>query len=778
MDFLKSAVASAISKGPAFPYSFDDRIDTDASIWTLHNSTKREDGSKCSVFAFDVTANKSRLPLARNAVRKLRTLRHPGVIRVLDTVETETYIYVATERVTPLSWHAKRKSLSQETIKWGLHSVAKTVGFINNEATSVHGYIRTSTVFTTESGEWKLGGFEVLSSMKEEDAIIYNYGSLTPDSGRYSPPEIGKAGWGSIKSGPVHAIDAYLFGILMYEVFNSSYMGTDQLTQPKLVPVSMQPSYKRLISANPKVRLSVGAFLDQGMRSGGFFETPLIRLTDGIENLGVKDETERDELLEQLEGVSEDFPEDFFKVKVLPELVKSVEFGGGGPRVFSVIMKISSKLSEEEYEQRLNPVIVRLFASPDRALRVCLLDNLPQMIDHLPQKLVSNSIWPQMVAGFTDIAPLVREQTVKAVLVVVPKLTDRIINGELLRHLAKTANDEQAGIRTNTTICLGKIARNLGSGSRTKVLTAAFARALRDPFVHARNAALMALAATADVYSDEECATKILPGLCPSLIDKEKMIRDQTSKTMEIFMHRVRKYAQTLPDTISPPPGAAANTQANQPRMGAAQAEGAGWTGWAISSFTNKIASVSGQMQDAPNGATDDRPSSVPPLSNAQRPPPSTTSLKSLQSGPAVMKSSKPNPFAISAAPEKASEPDDDLDNGWDDAENAWGDGGDADNDVDPWAPASTEKAPASFASYDDKGEPDFEGWLSAQSKSKLPSKKPLPKGLTKTAKPHLSKANSTGTAVPKKTVAAPAKKKEEPKKAEEEDEGWGDEWD
>lgn len=28
-------------------------------------------------------------------------------------------------------------------------------------------------MFTSESGEWKLGGFDVLSSMKEEDAIIY-----------------------------------------------------------------------------------------------------------------------------------------------------------------------------------------------------------------------------------------------------------------------------------------------------------------------------------------------------------------------------------------------------------------------------------------------------------------------------------------------------------------------------------------------------------------------------------------------------------------------------
>lgn len=59
-------------------------------------------------------------------------------------------------------------------------------------------------------------------------------------------------------------------------------------------------------------------------------------------------------------------------------------------------------------------------------------------------------------------APVVREQTVKAVLSVVSKLSDRTINGDLLRYLAKTANDDQPGIRTNTTICLGKIAKNLG----------------------------------------------------------------------------------------------------------------------------------------------------------------------------------------------------------------------------------------------------------------------------------------------------------------------------
>lgn len=84
-------------------------------------------------------------------------------------------------------------------------------------------------------------------------------------------------------------------------------------------------------------------------------------------------------------------------MKILPELLKSVEFGGGGPKVFASVMKIGRKLSDEEWESKITPVIVRLFSNPDRAIRVCLLDCLPGMIDHLSQKVVNDRIFPQMV---------------------------------------------------------------------------------------------------------------------------------------------------------------------------------------------------------------------------------------------------------------------------------------------------------------------------------------------------------------------------------------------
>ncbi|OAK99700.1 ARM repeat-containing protein [Phaeosphaeriaceae sp. SRC1lsM3a] len=789
MDFLKSAVASAISKGPAFGYTFGDRVDLNDSIWTLHNGTKREDGSKCSIFAFDITANKSRLPLARNALRKLRTLRHPGVVKVLDTVETETYIYIATERLSPLSWHVKRKSLTEETTKWGLHNIAKTLKFVNADAASIHGCIRPASIFFSESGEWKLGGFDALSSVKEDDSVLPTYGSLIPDAGRYMAPEVSKGGWEVIKQNPTGAVDAYNFGVLIFEVFNGSYNSSEQLGQMKNIPPTMHQSYKRLLNPSPKARMNVGQFLDQGKRIGGFFQTPLIQVTEDIDNLGLKAEEERNELLGKLDEVADDFPADFFKMKVLPELLKSVEFGGGGAKVFSTVMQIGQKLSDDEYETQITPVVVRLFANPDRGIRVCLLDNLPLMIDHLPQKIVNDKIFPQMVTGFSDVAPVVREQTVKAVLTIVPKLSDRIINGELLRHLAKTANDEQPGIRTNTTICLGKIARNLGASSRAKVLSAAFARSLRDPFIHARNAALMALAATADLFSEEDCATKLLPIMCPSLVDKEKMIRDQAQKSIDIYLARIRKFAASMPDTVLPSPGLTAGGAA-APRIGTPAGD-TSWAGWAISSFTNKLASTSGQIGAgaSANGAADQRSSSVPPTTTASKPPVPLASKPGMQLH--ATKSTTTIPTVMSPDPAAA------FDDEAEDFDNDWGGFGDdtetaepptQEEEEDPWGTPAVSK-PTTTTSYDDKGEPDFAGWLAAQSQGKKPLKNPLPKGLNKstttttTAKstrPVIGgRSSTTGSATTRKVVVPPKKevKKEEPKKNEDEEEGWGDAW-
>ena len=195
----------------------------------------------------------------------------------------------------------------------------------------------------------------------------------------------------------MHVTDSWGFAELTYEAFNGSLTSVDQLSQPKKIPPAMSAAYKRLITANPKSRLSVAHFLEQGLRSGSFFDIPLIHISEFVENMGVKDHDEREMFLEKLERTGDQFPEDFFKMKVLPELLKSVEFGGGGPKVFGAVLQIGDKLSSEEWQALISPVVVRLFSLPDRATRVLLLDNLDRMIDHLSKRVVNDKIFPEMV---------------------------------------------------------------------------------------------------------------------------------------------------------------------------------------------------------------------------------------------------------------------------------------------------------------------------------------------------------------------------------------------
>lgn len=84
---------------------------------------------------------------------------------------------------------------------------------------------------------------------------------------------------------------------MIYEAFNGSFTGVEQAGQTTGIPPSMHSGYKRLVNPNAKARISVANFLDQGRRNGSFFDIPLIKLTDDIDNLGVKNPGEKEHFL-------------------------------------------------------------------------------------------------------------------------------------------------------------------------------------------------------------------------------------------------------------------------------------------------------------------------------------------------------------------------------------------------------------------------------------------------------------------------------------------------
>jgi SCY1-like protein 1 len=62
----------------------------------------------------------------------------------------------------------------------------------------------------------------------------------------------------------------------------------------------------------------------------------------------------------------------------------------------------------------------------------------------------------------------------------------------------------------------------LGPNTKKRVLVPAFARSLKDSFVHARVAGLMAFMATVDYFDKDDLAGKVIPNMAFTMVDKEK----------------------------------------------------------------------------------------------------------------------------------------------------------------------------------------------------------------------------------------------------------------
>ncbi|KAL6308201.1 ARM repeat-containing protein [Sparassis latifolia] len=649
MDYLRTlgsaAVSSLVQKsGLNLPFSLGAKVLSfdNKSIWTLYEGTRRDDGTPVSVFEFDASSSSKRnlLPLAKNALRKLRTVRHPDVLRFMDAVETDNTVYIMTERVRPLSsaiqeWTSKGAREREDWIVWGLHTVSVALAFVNDSCASTHGNLREDSIFISASGEWKLGGFEVLSSPKDDAAVLYTMGSLVPDALLYSSPEVKKNGWSALKELNPAAADAYALGLLIHFVFNPDQPlpATAHVPHPPPtvasrgnIPTDLFPSYKKLLIPNAKGRLTPKNFLELGNAgsagegSGFFVNNRLIKVCAGLDNFSVGSEAEKATLLRLLKESASSFPSELVSYRVLPSLVSALQFGGASaPAILPLVLQLGQSVAPEDYSSVILVQLIKLFASPDRGTRMALLDHMPEYADKLDKRIVADKIWPHLQTGFTDTVAIIREATVKSISLLSDKFNERILNNDLLRYLAKMQADPEASIRTNTCILIGRLGPSLGYNTKRKVLVPAFTRALKDPFVHARVAGLMALMATIDCFDVDELATKVIPNMAFAMVDKEKLVRDQAFKAIELFVEKVEEFAAKMPETAMVeteampamfPPGPEGQNNLVNSAAGAAGA----LAGWAISSIGKKLATADLQSTiSSVNGSGIDRPGSAPP---------------------------------------------------------------------------------------------------------------------------------------------------------------------
>jgi SCY1-like protein 1 len=83
----------------------------------------QEDQSPVTIFHFVPSPpQQSLLPLARNNLKKLRTLRHPDLLKFIDGSDSDNQVWIITERAECLSLKGT-DGMNEETKIWGLGKV-------------------------------------------------------------------------------------------------------------------------------------------------------------------------------------------------------------------------------------------------------------------------------------------------------------------------------------------------------------------------------------------------------------------------------------------------------------------------------------------------------------------------------------------------------------------------------------------------------------------------------------------------------------------------------
>ena len=257
-SWLKTA-ASGLPFSLGAPIEYEDH-----PVWTsLREGKLTEDGSAVVVFVCEAKAGDARLELAKHAVQKAQTLRHPTVLHVRSSHETTTSVYLAAEPMLPLavSLAKARGAEKSECIAWGVSQLCDAVDFLGKSGL-VHGNIGAHSVFVTASGDWKLSGLELLSKVDEIPSHLRPH-HATFDR-RYQAPEIQGSEWSIVEPG---ATDTWSLGCVLFEAFDGNFASMSDLKRTSSIPPALLRDYKRLCQQDPARRITPSA-----LKEGAFFQ--------------------------------------------------------------------------------------------------------------------------------------------------------------------------------------------------------------------------------------------------------------------------------------------------------------------------------------------------------------------------------------------------------------------------------------------------------------------------------------------------------------------------
>ncbi|SCU80420.1 LAMI_0B02300g1_1 [Lachancea mirantina] len=529
-----------------FPYALETEPAFSSPFYCANQGTKKADSTPVTVFTYSKQNNGPEAnEMVANVAKMSKILKIPGLARVIDVIDTDqSNTYIVTERV-----HAvKLEQLSRDAISLGLIQLTRTLDILHTQAEVVLATLSQGSIVVNERGEWRIFGLE-LCCKKTQQFHFERCNSAYRSAMGGTSFEIQHAAFSTIDS------------VLLSGLISRLY--------------SPLPGHLRqMVSGLGRGSMSIAQACQKLQAT---LESPLLTIYDILVELPLKDhqgklvcmtdlQRQVSENADTLRKASSQFidglliPEISQCLSTLVTTLQSQPMSAGVSIIvpfLAIIFDLTcshqpASTSPAAFEKYVKPLIFENFRLPDRQLRFLLLVYFSGYIKKLSNSEVSTEIFPRFIQGLSDSDPTVRIQTLKHIPAIISVITERQLNNDLLRLLAKTQVDADPEIRTWTILIICKMSSLLSASSnRSGILATAFTKSLKDPHLKPRLAALYGLEKSLPLFEPNTIADKILTVIAPSLLDRNLQVRSKAKILFKLYSSALEEEAQKIPSDNS-----------------------------------------------------------------------------------------------------------------------------------------------------------------------------------------------------------------------------------
>lgn len=385
-------------------YDLDEPSASSKSTWTLRQGRYNDE--------LDVTVlseqkeNRQKWSLLQKNIKFLKSLRHPCIVKYLNTANMSSELYLVIERSSPLPDLLETLDPLGLEITTGIHSVMEGLSFLHEQARISHNNVCLDSVYVTSNGTWKISELQHCCKFLEVTPDFLKNSRPFRNKESISPEE--KAERLTITNEMGHTRDVFSFGV-MAETLLEYISETGE--KSKTFEILVQD---KCLNADPKQRPKFSTLMKDQL-----FCNDLLLIAKFLRELTLKPQREKEEFFSSLfprltmlaeEVVAKQLVqlllcrfvllEASAAMSIVPNIL--VPKRGTSEKVEVHSQRLSPLFSVPLYKTYVIPELIKMFYCHDYHIRMILLTYFPLYLDLFEKNDLEEVIFPQILLGVRD----------------------------------------------------------------------------------------------------------------------------------------------------------------------------------------------------------------------------------------------------------------------------------------------------------------------------------------------------------------------------------------